>query len=67
MTGYAKDRYVQQKGDAVTFATCDYIKSEPLIKAILCGHLHEDYVDTIHDGLKQYVTHITSLRRIKFI
>ena len=67
MTGYAKDRYVQQKADDVTFATCDYIKNEPLIKAILCGHLHEDYVDTIHDGLKQYVTHITSLRRIKFI
>jgi 3',5'-cyclic AMP phosphodiesterase CpdA len=67
MTGYAKDRFIQQKGDAVTFKTCDYIKSEPLIKAILCGHLHEDYVDTIRDDLKQYVTHITSLRRIKFI
>lgn len=67
MSGYAKDRYIQQKADEITFETCEYIKSEPLIKAILCGHLHEDYVDTVHDGLKQYVTHITSVRRIKFI
>lgn len=67
MTGYDKDRFIQQKADDITLKTCDYIKFEPLIKAILCGHLHEDYVDKVNDHLTQYVTHITSLRRIKFI
>ncbi len=35
-----RDRRVQQRADAPTLAFIDYIKAQPLLKAVLCGHTH---------------------------
>ena len=53
---YSEFRAVQQRPDAPTRRMIDYIKSEPLIKAILTGHLHFDFVSDIREGLPQFVT-----------
>ena len=53
---YSEFRAVQQRPDAATLRMIDYIKSEPLIKAILTGHLHFDFVSDIREGLPQFVT-----------
>lgn len=61
---YPPDRYEQQKGDAVTLETFAYIKQEPLIKAIFSGHVHYDFKTTLDNRLPQYLTEMTTLRKI---
>ena len=53
---YSEFRAVQQRPTEATIRMIDYIKSEPLIKAILTGHLHFDYESKLTPGLIQYVT-----------
>ena len=64
---YPPERYEQQKGDALTFEMFEYIKHEPLIKAIFSGHEHFDFKTTIDNRLPQYVTGISTLRKIHVI
>ena len=40
MKGYQRGWAVQQKTDAVTAEFIKRLRSEPLLKAILCGHIH---------------------------
>ncbi|MBQ7721132.1 MAG: metallophosphoesterase [Clostridia bacterium] len=53
---YSEFRSVQQRPDEPTLRMIDYIKSEPLIKLILTGHLHYNFESVIRDGLPQIVT-----------
>lgn len=53
---YNEFRAVQQRPDEPTLETIDYIKNEPLIKAILTGHLHFNYESSVAENLPQFVT-----------
>jgi len=66
MTGYSAHRFEQQRADAVTLETVEYIKSETQIKAIIAGHLHKDYEGVLGDRIPQIVTSCTKLRMIEF-
>lgn len=52
------------KPDAATYEMYEYIKEQPLIKAVLAGHLHYDFESMITDKLPQYVTGIDTIRQI---
>ena len=53
---YSEFRAVQQRPDAPTLEAIDYIKREPLIKAILTGHLHFNFESSVAENLPQFVT-----------
>ena len=53
---YSEFRAYQQRPDDTTLRMIDYIKNEPLIKAILTGHLHFSYESNLTDSLPQFVT-----------
>ena len=46
---YPEDRRIQQTPDEATLRAIAYIKSEPLIKAIITGHVHRNLEDTVAD------------------
>ncbi|MBR2353911.1 MAG: metallophosphoesterase [Clostridia bacterium] len=66
MKGYSEHRFRQQKADETTLLAYDYICSEPTIRAILTGHLHEDAEYAINDRLTQYMTRCTTLKIVNF-
>jgi hypothetical protein len=45
----------------------DYIAREPLVKAILAGHLHFDYESMYAEKVPQIVTGIETARVIEFV
>ncbi|MBQ5995033.1 MAG: metallophosphoesterase [Clostridia bacterium] len=53
---YSEFRAYQQRPDEPTLRMIEYIKSEPMIKAILTGHLHFSYESNITEALPQFVT-----------
>ena len=53
---YSEFRAYQQRPDEPTLRMIDYIKSEPMIKAILTGHLHFSFESRLTPTLTQYVT-----------
>ena len=63
---YEPSRREQQRADSVTFEILDYIAKEPMIKAILTGHLHFNYEGTFANRIPQIVTDCTTLRVIEF-
>ncbi|MBQ8214342.1 MAG: metallophosphoesterase [Clostridia bacterium] len=66
MKGYSKERYRQQKADEITLETVEYIKNQPLIKAIFCGHLHDFVSETkLTDGISQYVSNFENVRLVE--
>ncbi len=64
---YPEYRKRAQTSTDITLKTCEYIKSQKLIKYILCGHVHRNYIDNTTDNLVQVATDISNLRVIKFI
>ena len=66
MQNYTEYRYRQQKPDAPTLEAFEYIKSEPLIKALIVGHLHFNFEDPVTDTLTQYCTGVNCAREITF-
>jgi predicted phosphodiesterase len=54
---YPEDRRLQQTPDEATLRAIDYIKSEPLIKALITGHKHLNYEEMLDCGIMQYTTH----------
>ena len=65
MTGYSEYRYRQQKADEITLETVDYIKRQPLIKAIFCGHIHEFVSETkLTETITQYVSNFENVRLV---
>lgn len=66
MKEYSKERYRQQKADEITLETVEYIKNQPLIKAIFCGHLHDFVSETkLTDGISQYVSNFENVRWVE--
>ena len=66
MTGYSEYRYRQQKADAVTLETVEYVKTQPLIRAIFCGHLHDVVCETkLTDRITQYVSNFDNFRLVE--
>lgn len=53
---YSEDRRLQQTPDEATLRAIDYIKSEPLIKALVTGHTHKNHEGTLDNGVTQYMT-----------
>ena len=53
---YSEFRAVQQRPDGPTLRFIDYVKSEPLIKCILTGHLHFSFESNLTPTLPQFVT-----------
>ena len=56
LLSYSEFRAVQQRPDGATMRMIDLIKSEPLIKGILTGHLHFNFESMLTDTLPQLVT-----------
>ena len=50
-----RDRRVQQRTDAATAEFIKYMKAQPLVKAILCGHAHWAQSDDFSDTAKMHV------------
>ena len=70
MTGYDEYRFRQQQADADTMAFIDYIYAQPLIRAVLAGHLHFNYETRLPSGVMQYVTgggYCGDTREIEFV
>ena len=67
MRDYPKNRFEQQRADAITRETVNYIKSEPAIKALITGHLHFNYEGVFADSIPQIVTSCTDARLIKIV
>ena len=66
MKGYSEYRYRQQKADEITLETVDYIKSQPLIKAIFCGHIHDFVSETkLTETITQYVSNFENVRLVE--
>ena len=55
---YPEHRYIQQKPDKETLEFIEYASHNRLIKAVIAGHLHEDYITTLPwgDGVIQICT-----------
>ena len=53
---YSEFRAVQQRPDAPTLRFIDYVKSEPLIRCILTGHVHFSFESNLTPTLPQFVT-----------
>ena len=54
-----RDRRVQQRADASTKEFIKYLKAQPLLKAILCGHCHAFWKEPFSPGAVQYVCSAT--------
>lgn len=67
MQGYPPYRYEQQLADEMTVETIEHIKAQPLIKAILAGHLHCNYEGLVCGRIPQIITSCTTLRVIEFV
>ncbi len=50
-----RDRRVQQRSDAETVEFIKYLKAQPLLKAILCGHTHRFWRERFSPTAVQYI------------
>ena len=55
MDRYDDYRLRQQRPDAETLAFIDYVYGQPLIRAVLAGHLHRAWTGPLPSGVTQYV------------
>ncbi len=53
---YPQNRAVQQRTDRDTQQFIDYVYSQPLIRAVLAGHAHDNFDTQLPSGIMQYVT-----------
>jgi 3',5'-cyclic AMP phosphodiesterase CpdA len=67
MSHYDEYRFRQQKADEMTLETLRYIAEEPLVKAVLTGHLHMNYEASYADRMPQIFTGDCAVRVIEFI
>lgn len=56
---YSEHRFFQQVPDEATLRAVEFIKNEPTIKALITGHLHLNFDDTMDNGVPQITTHGT--------
>ena len=50
-----RDRRVQQRSNAATMEFIRYLKAQPLLKAILCGHTHRFWQERFSPTAVQYI------------
>lgn len=67
MKSYPTDRFQQQLADKITLKVMEYIKDQPLIKALITGHLHFNYEGIYGDRIPQIVTSCTDARLIEIV
>ncbi|MBO4429351.1 MAG: metallophosphoesterase [Clostridia bacterium] len=65
LEGCSEYRIRQQTPDAITIEMTEYIKRQPLIKAIFTGHLHWDWDGMLTPSIPQYVTGKETVRIIE--
>ena len=56
LSTYPPDRRAQQTPDESTLRAIKYIKEEPLIKALVVGHLHRNFEEVLENGVQQITT-----------
>jgi len=56
MSDYSEHRIKQQRADEPTREFVRYLKTQPLVKALLTGHLHFNYEDVLFGSTPQIVT-----------
>ena len=67
MSHYDDYRFRQQKADAITLETMQYVAEESMIKAILTGHLHMNHIASYADRMPQIFSGDRAARVIEFI
>lgn len=67
MAFYEDYRFRQQRANEITLETMAYIADQPLIKAILTGHLHMNYEASYADRMPQLFTGDRAVRLIEFV
>jgi len=55
LQNYSPERYAQQAAAPLDFEFIEYIKAQPLVKAVLAGHLHFFHQSELRGGLPQIV------------
>ena len=55
-TKYPNDRRLQQNPDRATLEMIEYIKSEPMIRLIVAGHVHRNFEEPLDNGVMQICT-----------
>ncbi len=55
MTTYDDYRFRQQRPDEDTLAFIDYVYGQPLVRAVIAGHLHHSWIGPLPNGVTQYV------------
>ena len=61
---YGPWQVYEQKADEQTLEACQYIRSQELIKYVICGHLHLNHETQTPGEIKQIVTGLDTLREI---
>lgn len=56
MRGYSAHRFRQQRPTWETLEFIDYVNQEKQIRAVLAGHLHENFEGRLPGGAMQYIT-----------
>ncbi|MBR7136417.1 MAG: metallophosphoesterase [Clostridia bacterium] len=64
MVDYAPNRVLQQRSDAATMETLEWIRREPLFRAVLAGHIHCNCECRLSASLPQYVISKNDLRLV---
>ena len=67
---YDDYRLRQQRPDEDTLAFIDYVYGQPLIRAVLAGHLHRSWIGPLPSGITQYVGdagYHAAAREIEFV
>ena len=65
MRTYSAHRFEQQRADEITLRTVEYIREEPLIKALVTGHLHFNYEGIFAGRIPQIVTSCEDVRLLE--
>ena len=56
LASFTPERKRQQCPLPSTMAFIDYLKQQPLVKAVIAGHLHLNHESMLTGNIKQYVT-----------
>lgn len=64
---YTPWQVYEQKADEQTLEACAYIRGEPLIQYVICGHLHFNHETQAPGEIRQIVTGLDTLREITVV
>lgn len=64
---YTPWQVYEQKADEQALEACAYIRGEPLIQYVICGHLHFNHETQAPGEIRQIVTGLDTLREITVV